>query len=375
MLGALYVHHPAIHRVQEIPIYSTTQAVFADPETEEASINRVHSSVFGFYALWLIFSSLFPYTDLSTSVPINEQPNKPDRDLVFPSSTPFHPGLSEQTYIAPSPIGPIDITRLADSSQDDNPAYLSVARRLLQAYFLGQDLGAKHFQDAVMNAILKSLVGDIPPPVDLITHIYSQSGSLSCGLKRLFADYFAWCILATVKEEEIWMVGMFTHDNGIWIGVPHGLLDVDEFPLVFVEDVLRIVQKIQCGEERIRFGRLWRYLRDEGGGVNRCRYHEHGVDQLCFNLIVDDTGVGEVWFDENKGEQYERMEERAEFMEHQEEGISAEEQDKVMKEQDAVTERQDEVAEDQGIWVDKELGVVIEDAGETEWDDGELAFL
>jgi hypothetical protein len=38
-------------------------------------------------------------------------------------------------------------------------------------------------------------------------------------------------------------------------------------------------------------------------------------------------------------------------------------------------EKQDAVMEEQGIWVDKELGMVIEDAGETEWGDGEIAFL
>ena len=61
------------------------------------------------------------------------------------------------------------------------------------AYVLGQEAGAPHFQDAVMNQILEGFVPDQQLSVAFVQWVYNRTPDGLHGLRKFLVDYFIWC--------------------------------------------------------------------------------------------------------------------------------------------------------------------------------------
>ncbi|PSN67880.1 hypothetical protein BS50DRAFT_665311 [Corynespora cassiicola Philippines] len=187
------------------------------------------------------------------------------------------------------------------TESDDDTAHFSLSRRLLHAFFFGHNIKALHFQDAVMNEVVRNFKPDIAPPASLIKFVYTTSPAELKGFKKLLVDYSIWALCMTEPEQQTARLARYT---GIDVPLP----PFNEYPQQFQDDVNITLKEIAQrkaeviqhyshskrrkdfvnGDRVIDFANLEVSLRDHDGGRDRCRYHQHGADELCFSLLVDD---------------------------------------------------------------------------------------
>jgi hypothetical protein len=73
-----------------------------------------------------------------------------------------------------------------------DPYAMTAARKLLQAYFMGQRIHAHHFMDAIMNLVIRHLRIDSPPLPYHVFQVYSRSNTGLHGFKKLLVDAWIW---------------------------------------------------------------------------------------------------------------------------------------------------------------------------------------
>lgn len=116
---------------------------------------------------------------------LNELPLFPFRDLSKPTSGASSHQIDNLVSAPISDTKPIvNISQMSEVSNDGQVAKISLGRCFINAFFIGQDFGAKYFQDAIMNGIIKTFRPDMPPSVDLVADVYKRT-CLSSGVSGL----------------------------------------------------------------------------------------------------------------------------------------------------------------------------------------------
>jgi hypothetical protein len=179
----------------------------------------------------------------------------------------------------------VTFASLFDTKHDDNLHMAETARKLVEAYFMGQMMQAHQFMDAIMNLIVRNLNMDTPPLPIHVQQVYSRSAPGLHGLKKLLVDAWIWA-------------------NRISNGKVPKLTD---YLSQFQEDVNATVLQIQAKkypldaenphnprnnetvDVEINFHALENCLCHGNQGRLKCRYHVHASTEPCWNLIVDDS--------------------------------------------------------------------------------------
>lgn len=174
-----------------------------------------------------------------------------------------------------------------DTSADYNCFSMSTARKLLHAYFMGQQMGARYFQDAVINVLVRYLNVDSQPLPIQVLEIYNQSTAEPNGLKKIFVDAYIW---------------VHRISNGC-------VLRLTDYPLDFQNDVNATLNDInthtyefdlanpenprnfETKDYEMNFFNLEHFLCHGNYGRLKCRYHHHTAAEPCWNLIVDNIPI------------------------------------------------------------------------------------
>lgn len=253
-------------------------------------------AVFGYYVLWLLDAPLFPYVDLS----------RPFKG--------FDATMFTLIYNIPTHVHHPEITMLtmSDESLDNDPSTTGESRRLVFAYFLGQNIGDVHFQDAIMNTIIKYFRANHPPPVSFVTNVYQNSaiGRVS-GLQKFLIDYYIWacvppeegrlpyiCDFANVDPSQVPPLSAYPaafrqqvtatlKDNVTQDIVDPGALLRPQVPVV----AWALINRTEPRGAVVDFAGLQAFLCNARQGTLKCRYHHHSRNQPCHNMLVDDTPV------------------------------------------------------------------------------------
>ncbi|KAF2728196.1 hypothetical protein EJ04DRAFT_528838 [Polyplosphaeria fusca] len=195
------------------------------------------------------------------------------------------PGVSEYDYHYPYPhvyesCPPSLWTpkAMANVSNDASPDHISPARKFVLATYLGEQIGALKFRDRIMNLFAEHLHPNSPLNPHFVAEVYAATGPGLVGLKKLLIDYHIWCRDSHGYRQE--QPG-FAQGSVPAIGV---------YPQAFRNEVVEVEGAVGMGVERVvGFGGLWGWLRDEGGGEMKCRYHNHygtGYTELCYDRIT-----------------------------------------------------------------------------------------
>lgn len=266
-------------------------------------LSSQHASIFGYYVLWLLRSPLHPFVDLS----------KPLRAELLGSDD----AVEEEIDMLDSGQFSITMSALSNPTLDHDPGVLPPARRLLHAYFLGLSLGVPHFQDAVMNTVCFIFAPRTTPPPALIEEVYEKSGPEVVGLKKLCIDYYIFWrlffhqdISGLARWKEDLTTPPFDLTTDIKSEKDAGLTTcsvrpLEDYPPAFFRDVTKTTSDMRtelpakirpatpfdrvCREYkdvRVDFGNLGLWLRDGDRGRQKCRYHQHGMGELCLNRIT-----------------------------------------------------------------------------------------
>ncbi|KAF2119031.1 hypothetical protein BDV96DRAFT_568937 [Lophiotrema nucula] len=195
--------------------------------------------------------------------------------------------LLDPTRLENAPFQLIEFTKNAYDNSPDQDA-MPTARRLFLAYALGDHLGAPRFQDAIMNVITEFFdpSNTVYPSIlfqTAVTQAYSTLNDPSppaespIGYNRFLVDYY------------IWVYGLDRDQMNMLDGLP----GMDVLPPQFQGDVRVVLERIDQDppqDVNVNFGggSFWEWL---SGGLQKCRYHKHVEDELCFNLIVDNRPI------------------------------------------------------------------------------------
>jgi hypothetical protein len=218
-----------------------------------------HPAIFNILVQWLVQDTIWPLIDHSLS------------------------SVSAATYNA------LDITfaTLFDTSDDGDPTSATTARKFIQAYFMGQMMEARYFMDAILNTIIRHLHMRSPPLPHHVEQVYKRSWAGLHGLKKLLVDAF------------IWARGFNSN------AMPR----LSNYEPEFRADVTATLKNIQTRKHtldsmnhnnplnrefvdvEINFFTLESSLCNDNQGRLKCRYHVHTTNEVCWNLIVDDTPV------------------------------------------------------------------------------------
>ncbi|KAF2878270.1 hypothetical protein BDV95DRAFT_600936 [Massariosphaeria phaeospora] len=225
----------------------------------------ITAPVFGFFALWLHGRPLIPYTDISGHM-------YPQNRYISPAM----PNYASWT---------VNIAEMSADIYDDLPDELGLARRLVIAYAMGHDARAPYFQDAVMNEITKTFVPDIPLTVGLVEAVYARQTTTTRGLKKFLVDYYIWGIVLMGGQQ-------FPRIRSV-VGYNGPIPPMSEYPQQFGADVRAMALSWNAGQEVVMdFSSLWVSIRTMDNGAQRCRYHQHEANEMCFHMVIDNTPVG-----------------------------------------------------------------------------------
>ncbi|KAF1938452.1 hypothetical protein EJ02DRAFT_21768 [Clathrospora elynae] len=225
-------------------------------------------NIFRFFALYCLRLSLFS-----------------NADLPRPYTT-YEESIPNFTETVPSTYTPkITMITLSDPRLDHDKAKIRPARQLLHAYIMAQSMGAKHFQDAIMNAIVKFFRVDGFPLPAFVFDVYRRCAPGPCGLKKLIVDYYIW-IDSTEHRKALPPLHTYLREFGQ--DATEVFAAIKTFMVIDRRDPL---QRQESLDVVVNFNKLETFLRDERGARLRCRYHEHTRHQMCFSLIVDDTSI------------------------------------------------------------------------------------
>lgn len=236
-------------------------------------LSTYHTSTFGYYILWLKNRPLDSFVDLSK--PLSSFATSKIQQLHALQGT-----LTQQTLTT--------IASLADTTSDYGPTPMPPPRKLLHAYFLGTELKAPYFQDAVMNALCLSFTPDVPPPQSLVTEVYERCPtSKVVGIKKLLIDYYIfWQTVVGEGGQALQTPPLSAYPvpffRAVTTTLSHSRTKVS--PPVRPGPYERIVKEYK--DVAVDFSALYAWLRDAPEGRGKCRYHLHGKEELCFNRIV-----------------------------------------------------------------------------------------
>ncbi|KAF2855272.1 hypothetical protein T440DRAFT_386354 [Plenodomus tracheiphilus IPT5] len=227
-------------------------------------LDKFHPAIFAFLALYLNHMPLFPFVNLGF------------RFVGYDSAMRF------ANFKHSAEIPTITMSQLAYGINDNQPYKMPTARKLMFAYFMGQRLGIPHFQDMIMNAIVKFFGPDGPPSPPFIAWLYRKSPvGQPLGLKRFFVDFYNWAL--SVHADKVPLLDYY---------VPDFRRDVS---LAFAATKTQVVvdpddkrKRTEPADVIVDFTKLQEVLCNGRQGRLKCRYHQHERDQMCFNLIVDD---------------------------------------------------------------------------------------
>lgn len=274
-------------------------------------LSSQHTSVFGYYVLWLHRRPLHPFIDLS----------KPLRDNGLQSLVNFIGSDIEEVNTTPKynlVDSPTTMSVLSNATFDHAPYLPPPARCLLHAYVLGRQLGVPHFQDAVMNTICMTFAPTTPSTPAFVKDIYERSDSELSGLKKLCVDYYIFqhsaadsrvsrpsetAVPATQNPDVENEIDHGSHGDAVprLTQVP----PLKEYAPAFFRDVTRTLSDIRTAlpaspksatpydrvrreyrDVRVDFDNLGLWLRDGDEGRQKCRFHQHDEGGLCLNRIT-----------------------------------------------------------------------------------------
>jgi len=196
--------------------------------------------------------------------------------------------MSFDDYTLSTEASDIAMGQLSNASFDDQPDSMPVARRLLFAYILGQKLGTPHFQDAIMNAIVKFFRPDGPPSPAFIAWLYENCiTGRPLGLKKFFVDFYNWArsVGADRLPELNEYIPAFQDDANRAAANTNELVQIDP------KDPL---ERKEQADVIIDFRHLQTVLCNDRQGRLKCRYHHHKAGNMCFHLIVEDCASASV---------------------------------------------------------------------------------
>lgn len=183
----------------------------------------------------------------------------------------------------------LDVTfaQLFDTNNDVNPFSMTTARKLVQAYFMGQRLGAQHFMDAIMNLTIRHLRIDSPPLPHHVFQVYSRSNTGLHGFKKLLVDAWIWANRVSsghIPRLTDYMPEFQQH-------VQATLEDMQTRKHTFDTANPNNPRNRETVDIDINFNALENCLCHGNQGLLKCRYHVHTTTEPCWNLIVDSTPV------------------------------------------------------------------------------------
>jgi hypothetical protein len=247
-------------------------------EGQSIRIEGFHTAIFGYYALWLQNKSFILFQDISVSM----------------TST----CLSKSTTVDQSAVHRPDVTmeEPADDRHDQDPAAMSMARRLFCAYFIGQDLQTPYFQDTIMNAIVQFFRPDQKIPPTLVDEAYSRSNPGLVGLKKFLVDYYIWscmhpstpglprlCVSSGLSESQILPLSCYLRAFHTGVTITHQSMRTEALKEA---NVLSRPREKEHKDTEIDFSNLNTFIRNAKEGMIRCHYHQHTHVDLCLNLMV-----------------------------------------------------------------------------------------
>lgn len=244
---------------------------------QTVELDNEHTFIFSFYAMWLNHEALIPFKDLSK--PLRKAKTKKKRsDVAVQDSAPIPISMSTTRQL-------VNIAQMSQVVPD--PEEMSLGRLLVEAFFLGQHLGAPHFQDAVMNAIVQSFAPDKPPTTEFVSEVYRRSMTGSQGLKKLLVDYYIWGCFDGPRQN-VPTICQVTNTQAFEI------LDLDMYHHAFIDDVNSTYQELMASNDvTVNFMDAEEFLIHCHEARFRCRYHHHTTEELCFNLMVDKKGINQ----------------------------------------------------------------------------------
>jgi hypothetical protein len=198
-------------------------------------------------------------------------------------------------HVANIPPVYINIARLSNWNLiTDSSSAEGLSRRLVQAFWMGQNFKNPHFMDAVMNQITRNFRSDLPPSQDLVAEVYNHTTArdIPTGLKRFMVDYYIWsCYVPREHTETRSNIVKYTKSRQGPAQIQQA--DIPElnsasFDPKFVNDVQKTLQRIRDrGDLVVDCRNVEDWLKTKAPGpTGRCRYHQHTDQELCFSLLV-----------------------------------------------------------------------------------------
>jgi hypothetical protein len=241
-------------------------------------LENFSTAIFGYYVLWLKNKPLVPFEDLSMRMRGNR---------VF-----INPAIGQSAAYPPD----VTMEMLADATNDQDTAAMSAARRLFCAYFMGQDIGALYFQDAVMNTIIRLFQPGQLIPTALIDEAYLRSSTGLAGLRKFLVDYYVWgclpppmselprlCLIHGLPKSQIPPLSEYPYAFRTGVETTHENVRTD---IPARTHALSKPRQKEYLDTEIDFSNLDSFMRNAKGGALRCRYHQHTNVDVCFNLMA-----------------------------------------------------------------------------------------
>jgi hypothetical protein len=243
----------------QLTFYNQAAIKSLDLSNARINLEGFHPTIFNIFAQWVGRNTLWP--------------------LVHNSISPAPAALYN--------VLDVTFTTLFDTSNDGNFNTLKTARMFVEAYFMGMKLGAHHFMDAILNLIVRHLHMNSAPLPHHVAQVYARSSAGLTGLKKLLVDAYLW-----VQRVNSTMVK-----------------PLHSYPPAFQADVTATLNATRTRKHTydvnhpdnplnrefvdigIDFARLESCLVNDTQGSLKCRYHMHGANEMCWNLMVDSTPV------------------------------------------------------------------------------------
>jgi hypothetical protein len=218
-----------------------------------------HPATFNILVQWLVHDTVWPLVDHSLSL----------------------------VSVAAVDALAITFATLFDTSRDGNPGSATTAREIIQAYFMGQMMGARYFMDAILNTVICHLSVDSPLLPYHVEQVYKRSFTGLHGLKKLLVDAFIWAHRVNSSV----VLQRSDYLPGFQADVTATLKNIQSRKHAFDSTNPNNPLNREFVDVEIDFFRLESCLCNDNQGRLKCRYHVHTTNEACWNLIVDDTPV------------------------------------------------------------------------------------
>jgi hypothetical protein len=224
------------------------------------NLNQFHPAIFNILVQWLSIGTIWPLYEHS-----------------FPTSG----------SVPTVDVLNVTLTLLFDASGDGNLTTTHTARKLIEAYFMGQTMRAHHFMDAILNLIVRHLHMDSPPLPIHIQEVYSRSSPGLHGLKKLLVDAWVWA--DRISNGQIPRLSNYLPEFQEHVNITIMEIHTKRYP--FDSANAHNPRNSETMDVEINFQALENCLCHGNQGRLKCRYHVHPSTEPCWNLIVDDTPV------------------------------------------------------------------------------------